>query len=122
MQMVTEDDFGQVKYDNLGELLQQLRRDALHNAMVETDVTSLRMHLVLLLRREGFAPDLLMPIWSLRRVLLSADQLCLSRTQVHVLLSIVPPNEYGWVDVSYFLRLVCTVIPYMFDAQTFMEK
>merc|ERR1719163_563055 len=66
--------------------------------------------------------DLQMPIWSLKNVLLAADQLCLSRMQVHVLLSVVHPNEYGWVDVAYFLRVVCTVVPYMFDAASFMEK
>ena len=32
-------------------LLQQLRIDALHNALVETDVGALRIHLILLARR-----------------------------------------------------------------------
>merc|ERR1719335_653783 len=63
-----------------------------------------------------------MSIWTIRKILLNADQLCLSRMQVHVVLSIVHPNDFGWVDVEYFLRVVCTVIPYMFDAATFMEK
>merc|ERR1719487_2512848 len=66
--------------------------------------------------------DLQMPIWNLKNVLLAADQLCLSRMQVHVLLSIVHPNAVGWVDVNYFLRICCTVIPQMFDAAKFMEK
>merc|ERR1719502_2479647 len=122
MQMVEEDDFGSVPYDDFVTLVQQLRIAALHNALVETDVASLRVHLILLMRREGLREDLLLPIWTLRKVLLSADQLCLSRMQVHVLLSIVHPNEYGWVDVAYFLRVVCTVIPHMFDAATFMDK
>eukprot|EP00747_Dinoflagellata_sp_TGD_P212138 gnl/TRDRNA2_/TRDRNA2_85263_c0_seq1.p1 gnl/TRDRNA2_/TRDRNA2_85263_c0~~gnl/TRDRNA2_/TRDRNA2_85263_c0_seq1.p1 ORF type:complete len:732 (-),score=173.02 gnl/TRDRNA2_/TRDRNA2_85263_c0_seq1:90-2285(-) len=122
MQMCKEDDFGQVPYDEIVMLLQQLRIDALHNAMVETDLASLRVHVILLLRREGMGEDLQMPVWSLKNVLLSADQLCLSRMQIHVLLSIVHPNEHGWVDVEYFLRVCCTVIPYMFDAATFMEK
>ena len=34
-------------------LLQQLRIDALHNALVETDVGALRIHLILLARRGG---------------------------------------------------------------------
>jgi len=63
-----------------------------------------------------------MDIWKLRKVLLSADQLCLSRIQVHVLLSIVKTNEYGFVDINYFLRICCTVIPLMFDAAKFMDK
>lgn len=102
MQMATEDDFGMIPYDDFVFLVQQLRIDALHNALVETDVASLRVHLILLLRREGLSPDFLMPIWQLKKSLLSADQLCLSRMQVHVLLSIVHPNEHGWVDVEYF--------------------
>merc|ERR1719420_2685226 len=42
--------------------------------------------------------------------------------QIHVILSIVHPNEYGEVDCEYFIRVCCTVIPYMFDATAFMEK
>jgi hypothetical protein len=122
MQMMMENDSGMVPYEEVIFLMQQLRIDALHNAMVETDVCSLRVHLIILLRREGLTDDLLMPIWTLRKILLSADQLCLSRMQVHVILCIVHPNEHGMVDVEYFLRVACTVIPYMFDAASFMEK
>lgn len=122
MQMVKENESSQVPYDDFVFLLQQLRIDAFHNALVETDVASLRVHLILLLRREGLSPSMQLPIWTLRRVLLSADQLCLSRIQVHILLCIIKPNEYGWVDVNYFLRICCTVIPHMFDAAKFMEK
>mmetsp|Transcript_17402 Transcript_17402/g.40655 ORF Transcript_17402/g.40655 Transcript_17402/m.40655 type:complete len:670 (-) Transcript_17402:118-2127(-) len=122
MQMCKEDDTGQVSYDEFLLLLQQLRIDALQNALVETDVRALRTHLILLLRREGMGPDLIMPIWSIRNVLLSADQLCLSRMQIHVILSIVHPNEHGEVDVQYFLRVMCTVIPQLFDTVSFMEK
>jgi len=123
MQMCKEDDFGQVPYDDFTILLEQLRIDSLHNALVETDVESLRVHLILLLRREGLPEtDPVLPVWKFRNVLLGADQLCLSRMQIHVILSIVHPSEQGEVDVEYFLRVVCTVIPYMFDAATFMEK
>lgn len=122
MQMVKENESSQVGYDDFVFLMQQLRIDAFHNALVETDVESLRVHLILLIRREGVQRNLQLPIWTLRKVLLSADQLCLSRIHVHVLLSIVQPNEYGWVDVNYFLRICCTVIPQMFDAAKFMEK
>eukprot|EP00927_Polykrikos_kofoidii_P077534 TRINITY_DN74471_c0_g1_i1.p1 TRINITY_DN74471_c0_g1~~TRINITY_DN74471_c0_g1_i1.p1 ORF type:complete len:673 (+),score=144.94 TRINITY_DN74471_c0_g1_i1:200-2218(+) len=122
MQMCKEDDFGQVPYDEFGILLQSLRIDALHNALVETDVQSLRTHLILLMRVEGLSEDRVMPIWNLKNVLLSADQLCLSRMQIHVILSIVHPNELGEVDVEYFLRVCCTVIPQMFDTVAFTEK
>jgi len=42
--------------------------------------------------------------------------------QIHVILSIVHPNDIGEVDCEYFLRVACTVIPSMFDAGTFMDK
>jgi len=122
MQMCKGDDFGQVPYDDFGSLLQQLRTDALHNAMVETDVDQLRKHLILLARREGLAQDCVMAVWDLRNVLLAADQLCLSRMQIHVILSIVHPDDHGDVDFEYFLRVCCTVIPHMFDTRLFMEK
>lgn len=41
-----------------------------------------------------------------------ADQLCLSRMQIHVILSIVHPDEHGDVEFGYFLRVCCTVIPW----------
>jgi len=122
MQMCKEDDFGQVPYDDFTVLLEQLRIDSLHNALVETDVESLRVHLILLLRSFGLHSDPVVPVWTLRNVLLNAHQICMSRMQIHVILSIVHPSEHGEVDVEYFLRVVCTVIPYMFDAATFMEK
>ena len=42
-------------------LLQQLRIDALHNSLVETDVKMLRTHLILLARRIGINADNTMP-------------------------------------------------------------
>jgi len=122
MQMCKEDDFAQVPYDDFTSLLEQLRIDSLHNALVETDIESLRIHLIMLLRREGLTTDPVLPVWCLRNVLLNADQLCLSRMQIHVILSIVHPDEHGEVDVAYFLRVACTVIPHMFDAAAFMDK
>mmetsp|Transcript_126714 Transcript_126714/g.253259 ORF Transcript_126714/g.253259 Transcript_126714/m.253259 type:complete len:697 (-) Transcript_126714:68-2158(-) len=122
MQICKEDDFGQVPYDDFGGLLAQLRIDALHNAMVETDVDQLRKHLIILSRQEGMGEDLILPVWNLRNVLLSADQLCLSRMQIHVILSIVQTDEEGLVDFQYFLRVCCTVIPQMFDVGLFAEK
>jgi len=121
MQMCTEDDFGQVPYDEFNILLTQLRIDALHNALVETEVANLRVHLILLSRREGMM-DTVVPIWDLRNLLLNADQLCLSRMQIHVILMIVHPDEYGDVDYEYFLRVCCTVIPQMFDKAAIKEK
>lgn len=122
MQMCKECDSGQVPYDEFVYLLQHLRVEALHNALVETDVSLLRAHLIVLLRREAMNADGVISVWTLKHVLLGAEQLCLSRMQIHVILSIVHPNEYGEVDAEYFLRVACTVIPSMFDAATFMEK
>jgi len=121
MQMVEETDEGAVRTDEITPLIINLRTESLHNAMVETDIASLRVHLILLMRQEGLQ-EYDLTCWSLRNVLLKADQLCLSRMQVHVLLSIIHPNEYGWIDVRYALRVLCVVIPYFFDAVAFTEK
>lgn len=125
MQMCKEDDFGQVPYDDFVPLLKELRIDALHNAAIETDVGSLLLHLVLLANREmeqSSAKDNVMTIWDLRIVLMNADQLCLSRMQIHVILCILHPDERGYVDLEYFLRVCCTVVPQMFNTAAFVEK
>lgn len=122
MQMCKEDELSNVPYEEFPLLLQQLRIDSLHNALVETDVAMLRTHLILLARRMGLPSDNIMSIWELRGVLLNADQLCLSRMQIHVILSIVHPDEHGDVDMGYFLQVCCTVIPWMFDTALFAEK
>merc|ERR1740138_919376 len=87
------------------------------------------MHLLLVARnlassqaQGGVPDDIVLPIWDLRTVLKSADQLCLSRMQIHVILSILHPDERGDVDLEYFLRVCCTVIPQMFDTSAFVEK
>uniref|UniRef100_A0A7S1F5Z8 EF-hand domain-containing protein n=1 Tax=Noctiluca scintillans TaxID=2966 RepID=A0A7S1F5Z8_NOCSC len=121
MQMCKEDEYGQVPYDDIVFLLQALRVDALHNALVETDISQLRIHLIMGMRRLGLV-DRVMPIWDIKAVLLHADQLCLSRMQIHVILSIVHSNHFGQVDVEVFLRVACTVIPNIFDAALFMDK
>eukprot|EP00930_Biecheleria_cincta_P081846 TRINITY_DN7124_c0_g3_i1.p1 TRINITY_DN7124_c0_g3~~TRINITY_DN7124_c0_g3_i1.p1 ORF type:complete len:712 (+),score=184.14 TRINITY_DN7124_c0_g3_i1:31-2166(+) len=122
MQMCKEDELGNVPYEEFPLLLQQLRIDSLHNALVETDVAMLRTHLILLARRMGLPSDNIMSIWELRSVLLNADQLCLSRMQIHVILSIVHPDEHGDVEMGYFLQVCCTVIPWMFNTALFAEK
>ncbi|CAK0853882.1 unnamed protein product [Prorocentrum cordatum] len=121
MQMCKENDEGMVGYEDISSLLMQLRMDALHNAAVETDVQSLMIHLIRLCQKEGMGSDNILYIWELRNVLTRADQVCLSRMQIHVILMIIHPNESGEVDVEYFLRVCCTVIPYMFDTTAFGE-
>jgi Ca2+-binding EF-hand superfamily protein len=123
MQMVKEDDYGCVAVDEFFQLLVQLRVDALHNAMIENDVRRLRLHLLRVVRDEYPHPEeAQVPIWSLRQVLLKADQILLSRSQVHVMLCLLQPNVHGFVDLEYFLRLACTIIPHFFDTAEFMEK
>merc|ERR1719387_2377418 len=121
--MVKEDDYGCVAVDEFFQLLMQLRVDALHNAMIENDVRRLRLHLLRVVRDEYPFPDEeQVPIWSLRQVLLKADQILLSRSQVHVILCLLQPNVHGFVDLEYFLRFCCTIIPHFFDTAEFMEK
>merc|ERR1719191_1471695 len=117
MQMMPEDEDGRVTFADLQENLEMLRVDSLHNALVETDVPSLRKHIILLLRRQGLNSDCTMYLWNLKRVLLQADQLCLSRLQIHVLLCMTPANVRGMVDCHDFLQVCCAVIPHMFSSE-----
>merc|ERR1719160_1010600 len=119
MQMMPEDESGCVQYVELQANLEILRAEAIHNALVETDIASLRKHLILLLRRHGLTSDATMPIWNLKKVLLQADQLCLTRLQIHVLLCMSIPNMNGMVDINDFLKVTCSVIPQMFDSEHF---
>lgn len=41
---------------------------------------------------------------------------------VHVILCNLLPNEHGLVDVSFFLRVCCSLIPRLFDCAKFMEQ
>jgi hypothetical protein len=74
---------------------------ALQNGIVETDVPSLCAHLIATLRKLGVSKSMSqqVPVAVLRNVLLSADELCLSRMHVHVLLSLLQPSEGGLVEV-----------------------
>merc|ERR1719487_2570973 len=105
--------------DLLIEVLETLRSEALHNSLVESDVRSLRKHLILLVRRHGLTADCTLPQWVIKKALLQADQLCLSRMQIHVLLCLIDPGISGLVNVKHFLGICCTVIPYMFETAVF---
>jgi Ca2+-binding EF-hand superfamily protein len=120
MQMMPEDEDGRVTYADLQENLEMLRVDSLHNALVETDIASLRKHIILLLRRQGLNADCSMYLWNLKRVLLQADQLCLSRLQIHVLLCMTSANMKGMVNCYDFLQVCCAVIPHMFSSELFV--
>ncbi|CEM36869.1 unnamed protein product [Vitrella brassicaformis CCMP3155] len=121
MQMVEEEEDGRMPYSGIFGQLQKLRRDAFHNALVETDLRGLRHHLVQLIRKSQVTYDFKLPIWTIRDILFNASQLCLSRIQIHVLLSILMPDPYGQVDCRSFLRVACTAISQLFDTQRFRE-
>jgi len=122
MEMLPEDEDGNVMFTSLDERLEHLRTEAISNGVVETDLRALRVHLV-----ECFRPLLdednpsKMKVWDVKTALLSADQVCLSRIQLHVLLCLADPDPTtGDVDVAEFLGLCSVVIPHMCDAKVFM--
>ncbi|CEM28826.1 unnamed protein product, partial [Vitrella brassicaformis CCMP3155] len=126
MQMVEEEEDGRMPYSGIFGQLQKLRRDAFHNALVETDLRGLRPPRAA--HQEGayklpsqVTYDFKLPIWTIRDILFNASQLCLSRIQIHVLLSILMPDPYGQVDCRSFLRVACTAISQLFDTQRFRE-
>merc|ERR1719265_225151 len=91
------------------------------NALVESDVLSLRTHLVLRFRRLGLGEDGKLSLWLIKDALLQADQVCLTRLQIHVLLCLAVPDSEGLVDIAEFLGMCCVIIPHMFDAKLFVD-
>jgi len=121
MQMLPEDDMGFTMVDDMIEHLEHLRTDAMLNALVESDVLSLRTHLVLQFRRLGLGEDGKMRLWVIKDALLQADQICLSRSQIHVLTCLATADSFGFVNVAEFLGICCVVIPHMFNAKLFVD-
>jgi Ca2+-binding EF-hand superfamily protein len=121
LQMLPEDEEGFIRIDELAEHLEHLRTEAMLNALVESDVLSLRKHLVLRFRHLGLEEDGKMKLWTIKQALLQADQICLARMQIHVLLSNASPDIDGLVDIAEFLGMCCVVIPHMFDAKKFVN-
>mmetsp|Transcript_10382 Transcript_10382/g.23459 ORF Transcript_10382/g.23459 Transcript_10382/m.23459 type:complete len:930 (-) Transcript_10382:109-2898(-) len=121
MQILPEDEDAFLHIDTFNEQLESLHQQALQHAIVETDLQSLWAHLVQSFRKVGVNDDGKMKLWMLKKALLSADQLCLSRLQVHTLLCLATPSHDGLVDVAHFLGLCCQVIQHMFNAKIFAE-
>jgi hypothetical protein len=124
MQMLPEDDSGFLHIDDIVDRLESLKNQALLNALVETDLTSLRTHLVLRFRKLGMTNGKV-KVWNAKQALLEADQVCLSRMQIHVLVCFTDPSvkgeKAGDVDVKNFLAIACVVIPHMCDAKKFVN-
>merc|ERR1719203_2417925 len=79
------------------------------------------MHLVMKFRQLGLSEDAKLKLWHVKKALLGADQICLSRLQIHVLLCLADPGPGGAVDVGTYLGVCCVVIPHMCDAKIFVE-
>jgi Ca2+-binding EF-hand superfamily protein len=100
----------------------KLRVGALHNAIVETDVFLVWKHLVLLLRRCGMTREHVdWRPWEFRQVLLMADQLCLPRIVITILMSMMKGNHMGLVNVMTFLETCCRFIPDFYDVFEFQK-
>jgi len=121
MQMLPEDEDGYVMTEELIEILEHLRTDAMLNALVESDVLSLRTQMVLGFRRLGLGEEGTLLLWNIKEALLQADQICLNRLQIHTLLCLASPDSSGNVNIAEFLGMCCVIIPHMFDAKLFVE-
>jgi hypothetical protein len=102
--------------------LLELRIGALHNAIVETDVHLVWQHLIMLLRRKGLSKDNQdWRPWEYCDVLLKAEQLCLPRIIITIIMSVLRPDHRGYVPVMTFLEACIRLIPSIFDAEQFMK-
>mmetsp|Transcript_8163 Transcript_8163/g.20152 ORF Transcript_8163/g.20152 Transcript_8163/m.20152 type:complete len:762 (-) Transcript_8163:294-2579(-) len=121
LQYAPEDDIGNIQYTSLPEVLEQLRIDCIHNALVETDVKTLRTQLILLLRRQGLTADAQFSPYILRNVLLAADQICISRRLIFVILGMVSCNHQRMCDAHEFIQVACSVIAHLYDTEAFVK-
>jgi Ca2+-binding EF-hand superfamily protein len=111
-----------VEFTVLQQEIIKLRVGALHNAIVETDVFLVWKHLVLLLRRCGMTREHVdWRPWEFRQVLLMADQLCLPRIVITILMSMMKGNHMGLVNVMTFLETCCRFIPDFYDVFEFQK-
>jgi len=119
MQTLPEDECGFIQLEEVAATLESLRKQALLNAIVETDEKALRSALL----QQFFDPcwEGSMKLWDLKKALFSVKEVCLSRLQIHVLLCLAPQDDRGYVDPRKFLGICCAVIPHMFDAKGFVE-
>jgi len=60
-------------------------------------------------------------VWTIKYALLHADQVCLSRLQIHTLLCLTNPDDNGDVEVSHFLLVCAAIIPHMSNARIFVD-
>lgn len=120
MQIVEDDEEGYLNYENLYEDLLTLRIESIHNAMVETDVALLHQHLVLLMRKYDLDDKAVIDPHMLSEILLNAELLCLNRMQIHVILCCTDWNMRNQVNCYDFLHNCCNIIPFLFEAESFM--
>jgi len=121
LQMLPEDENGFLNFEDLTERLEQLREQALLNAVVACDLRALRIHLVTRCRALGLDWTGKLKVWTMKHALLSANQVCLSRLQIHTLLCLTDPDDNGDCDVSQFLLVCAAIIPHMSNARIFVE-
>jgi len=121
LQMLPEDENGFLGFEELTEAFENLRMEALLNAVVANDLRSLRKHLVFCARRSGLDWTGHMKLWRIKDILLVADQICLSRLQIHTLLCLTEPNTQGDVCIQDFLHICIAIIPHMSNASIFTE-
>lgn len=121
MQFLPGDENGFVCFgESLSDHLENLRCQAILNAVVESDTIALRTHLVEKFRALGLTQTEKLKVWEVKHALLQANLLCLDRLQILVLVGLSAPDLEGDVDIEAFLATCCVLIPHMFTATTFV--
>eukprot|EP00927_Polykrikos_kofoidii_P057227 TRINITY_DN51343_c0_g1_i1.p1 TRINITY_DN51343_c0_g1~~TRINITY_DN51343_c0_g1_i1.p1 ORF type:complete len:862 (+),score=179.37 TRINITY_DN51343_c0_g1_i1:231-2816(+) len=122
MQMLPEDE-DVIYIGNIFERLEELRVGSMMNCLVESDPATLRKHLVLVFRHAGMTDRGTLKLWEIRQALLQANQICLSRMQIHLLecLAWGSTDNTGDVDIADFLGTLSVVVPHMFNPEAFVK-
>lgn len=121
LEMLPEDENGFVNFEGLADMFETLRSEALLNAAVGNSVRALRAHLVQRAREQELDWTAKLKIWKVKDILLRADQLCLSRLQIHMLLCITDPSKDGDVELGTYLGACAAIIPTLTNANVFID-
>eukprot|EP00388_Colpodella_angusta_P045071 GDKK01064875.1.p1 GENE.GDKK01064875.1~~GDKK01064875.1.p1 ORF type:complete len:721 (-),score=175.22 GDKK01064875.1:119-2260(-) len=121
MQTVTMDEDGQACYQDFRQTLAEVRRDARRYSVTETDVSSLRKHIIDVVQTTAVrmkGKERVLKSTECKKILLECSQLTLSRMDILCILAVLPTDNSGLVRVDDFVRYSVSLIHHFFSPET----
>lgn len=120
MQTVTLNEDGKACYQDFRQLLAEVRRDGRRYSVTESDVGSLRKHIIDIVQTATVrmrGKDQVLKSTDCKRILLDCSQLSLSRLDILSILCVLPVDNNGLVNVDVFIRYAVSLIHYYFSPE-----